>query len=943
MAGAQNPLDQPDVQDLGRFEVVASPEAVLGAEASHPILVIDAEQIRRSGQLSLGDLLQDLPIAGAALNTTFNNGGNGATEVDMRHLGAHRTLVLVNGRRWIKGAGWPGVASAVDLNTIPLSLVDRVEILRSGASSIYGSDAIAGVINVITRKGGDQLVADAHFGRFTAGDGTQRSLTFSLSRGFGESRLNAQLSYLDIDPVMAKDRGIAAVPKAGTGLTRGSVAIEQGRLILAEPGVDSEVLDLTVERGSSGQSVEDFLPFQEQPDRYNYATENFLGTPSRRWSVFLQGLIPVGETMELQAEALYGGRDSSQRLAPAPLVVSSNFNNDLVIAASNPYNPFGVDLVGPAVDLGPGSARILLFGRRLAEAGPRIFAQDVTTTRLSLGLTGDRTLWSRPVSWEASYTFSENAVRSETRGQLNIQNLRLALGPLDDCRAVPGCVPLNLFGGQGPDGSGSISNAMLDFIVFNGAEEGGVRLHAFNLLGNTAAVTLPYGDVILAAGYEHRRESAYDRPNPVRTSGAASGFNRQPTAGDIVVDELFTEASVPLLSDLSFAELLEINAAVRFSRYDTFGDTLTHKLGLVWQPLLPLMFRAHFAEGFRAPDVAELFGGVVEEFTLVTDPCSNLDRLPADNPIAVNCIRQGVPADGSYAQSTQFLFVERGPNALLEPEASDSLTIGLGWQARENLSLNLDWYRVKLRNAITPTSAQETLDRCASIGQSCELVGRSATGAITTLRSLPVNLGQINVEGWDFVVQYTPQRARWGDWDVSWATSYLKEFTRRSRPVEVNGLYQEENFAGRNTGENGYPRWKSYLDIGVTVGPWQAGWIVRYVGRQMEDCNDFLDGTPESLSSLGVCSQPGFDAEGRAILDGDGNPVPAQNELDATWYHNVQITRHWADGNLSTTMGVNNLLNQIPPVSTQAFANSFDPTLYEVPGRMIYLRVRAAF
>lgn len=942
MAGAQRALDSSDVQDLGRVEVVASAEAVLGAEASHPILVIDADQIRRSGQLSLGDLLQDLPIAGAALNTTFNNGGNGATEVDMRHLGAHRTLVLVNGRRWIKGAGWPGVASAVDLNTIPLSLVEQVEILRSGASSIYGSDAIAGVINVITRKGGDQLVADAHYGRFTAGDGTQRNLTLSLSQGFGESRLNAQFSYLDIDPVMARDRNIAAVPKAGTGLTRGSVATEQGRLILAEPGAN-EVRDLTVERGTSGVTLENLLPFTEQPDSYNYATENFLGTPSQRWSVFLQGLVPIGETMELQAEALYGGRDSSQQLAPAPVFVSSNFNNDLVIAASNPYNPFGVDLAGPGVDLGPDAARVFLFGRRLSEAGPRVFEQEVSTKRLSLGLTGDRTFWSRPLSWEGSYTFSENKVRSNTRGQLNMQNLRLALGPLENCRATADCVPLNLFGGLGPDGQGSISDAMLDYVVFNGSEAGGVRLHAFNLLANTAAITLPYGDVIVAAGYEHRRESGYDRPNPVRASGQASGFNRQPTAGDIVVDELFTEASIPLLSDLSFAELLEINAAVRFSRYDTFGDTLTHKFGLVWQPLLPIMFRAHFAEGFRAPDVAELFGGVVEEFTAVADPCSNLARFPANDPVVTNCVAQGVPADGSYAQSSQFLFVESGPNALLEPEASDSLTIGLGWQARENLSLNLDWYQVKLRNAITPTSAQDTLDRCATFGQSCELVSRSTTGAITSLRSLPVNLGQVRVEGWDLVLQYTTQRAGWGNWNISWATSYLTEFTEISRPLEGGSNYRDERLTGRNTGEHGYPRWKSYLDVGVSAGRWEAGWIVRYIGRQTEDCNDFLDGTPESLSSLGVCSQPGFDTQGDVILDSAGRPVQAQNELEATWYHNVQVTRSWGDGNLSTTLGVNNVLDQTPPNSTQAFANSFDPTLYEVPGRLVYLRLRGAF
>ena len=252
------------VEYLGRVEVIGSRHGTDLVTTSQPVVVLSRESIRRSGLTSLGDVLQNMSMAGSALNTLFNNSGTGATEIDLRNLGTSRVLVLVNGRRWVNGAEGHGVSGAVDLNTIPLTIVERVEILKSGASSIYGSDAIAGVVNIITRHDFDGTADNLQFGEYDAGDG--RNEAYDLSAGLSSPRSNVfiNLGYVQTGPVMAGNRAISELPRFGTGSTRGSSATPQGRIVVFSPANEgSQFSDLTVVEGTRGESIDnDLRPWQ---------------------------------------------------------------------------------------------------------------------------------------------------------------------------------------------------------------------------------------------------------------------------------------------------------------------------------------------------------------------------------------------------------------------------------------------------------------------------------------------------------------------------------------------------------------------------------------------------------------------------------------------------------------------------------------------------------
>ncbi|MDI1296105.1 MAG: TonB-dependent receptor plug domain-containing protein, partial [bacterium] len=547
-----------------------------------PIVTIDQESIARTGLTSIADVLQRIPSAAGGLNTKTNNAGNiggppdgtgvssGSAEIDLRYLGAKRTLVLVDGMRYVNGSAAGGIPASVDLNTIPQSMIERVEVLQSGASPLYGSDAVAGVVNIITKQSQKGLDMAAQFGTFRQGDGH----TFDINASYGVQTDRVSIvfggNYVKQESVSTADRSISQWPApGGTSCADGgcSSAIPNGRydvlgqsLTLTNPVVGRKPV-LSDYRNYRGNAV----------DGFNFRPYNYLLTPSERYGAFLNGKFEFSDNVSLRTRLVYQHRESTTQAAFLPLFIgpeagNGNLLDTISIDASNPFNPFGVTLSSGA----DGSvANYKTVRRRFVEGGPRIFSQTVDTLTMASTLEGTFDVGDHKWYWDINGTYGTNNAHQTFTGNLNAAKLAQALGPVGACTAP--CVPFNIFGG-----AGSITQAMLDYVTFDERDRSEQELWdaTANLSGDL--FDLPAGPVGFAIGYEHRDQSASYTPDPIITAGLGADVPTSPAAGSFNVDEIYGELRVPILSDKPFFQKLELDGAVRHSNYSSFGSNTTY-------------------------------------------------------------------------------------------------------------------------------------------------------------------------------------------------------------------------------------------------------------------------------------------------------------------------------------------------------------------------------
>ena len=915
---------------LDKVEVTGSRIKRTDVETSQPVFSLTREDIQAQGLTSIGDVIQNLTSNGTALNTTYNNGGNGETRVSLRNLGSNRTLVLVNGRRWVAGTGLGG---ATDLNTIPTAAVERIEVLKDGASAIYGSDAIAGVVNVILRTDFDGAEANAYYGQFSQGDGAKES--YDITIGSSGERFSAMFGagYVKEDPVMAGDREISAVPVFGTGVSLGSTTTPNGRFALCSgtfsPGACS--VGETRPNGTAGQftyepgsTPANWRNFSVANDIYNFAPDNYLVTPQERKSIFGQASFDITDNVRFTTTATYNNRRSEQLLAAMPIVLGTGPGagvqaRTISISPNSIYNPFG--------------QTVSRIQRRAVETGGRSFNQNVDTFGFVGALEGNFEFADRYFSWDVGYSYGRNDQNDTTNGLFNILALRNALGPsfrdaagVARCgtvgNVIEGCVPLNLLGGVG-----SITPDMLAYSTFVAHDEYQYTMKQWfaNLSGEI--VELPGGMLAFAAGLEHRSESGYDSPDALINSGNTTGNARTATAGSYKLDEAYLELSAPLLRDVFLARELELSLATRYSDYDTFGDTLNSKFGFKWKPIEDLLVRGSWAEGFRAPSISELYSGVADSFASISDPCSTTfggryNVLTAEQ--RARCTAQGVPA-GGYDQGNSQIRISVGGNPNLLPETSTSKTLGLVWSPSfiSGFDVSLDWWNITIENGIITRSGQFILDSCIEEGNplACSLYTRSSTGAIDNLLSSGLNSAEIEAEGYDLTLNYRLPDTRFGSFSFSWDNTYYSCYEEDRNGDNLVGEY----FDGSNNW-----RIRSNLLARWEQGDWGATYAARYYSRQEETCpfyyNDYGFGE--------LCSD--------AIVDGDGLVQEgSQNKIGAATYHDISV--YWkAPWNAKITLGVNNAFDKTPPTSYVTFANTFDPS-YDINGRFIYMQYNQKF
>jgi iron complex outermembrane receptor protein len=910
-----------------------------------PVLTLSREDIERTGLISVGDILQQLPVSGGAINGKFNSSGNfgyppdgggigaGAIEADLRYLGSKRVLVLVDGVRWVNGSSASGVSAATDLNTIPLSLIDHIEVLEDGASPIYGSDAIGGVINIITRKEYSGVLASAYLGGYHQGDGIAQK--YELSWGNTTDKMSTVLgfSYLDQRAVHSGDRALSDSPVPGLDHCEFgcSSATPQGRVSFTNPN-DGKDYDLTPNTGVINPRYPGDYHAFDTADRFNFAPYNYLLTPSKRIGVFGSVSYKLTDKIHFVGKTTFTNRQSVNQAAPEPLFIGPEAGNGnrldrIAIDATNPYNPFGFTF-DPATNP-------FTITRRPVEAGPRRFEQNVNTVYVSAGLTGKATVADRVFTWDATLAYGINRAEQRRNNSFNSAKLAQALGPAfkdgDTWRcgtmAAPGdpeCVPFNIFGG-----AGSITPEMLRYVTFTEHDVSEQRLTdaVANISGDV--VKLPAGPLGVAVGVEHRFLTGFFEPDAVVAAGDGADVPALPTAGHYSVSEAYAEARAPLVANRPGVQLLDLNGAVRVSDYSFLKAQVTSKAGARWKPTSDLVIRGSYGQGFRAPSIGELFGSKSRFDAMLVDPCSDFNRPEVPQAVRDRCIAIGVPADGSYTQQNPQISVTTGGNRDLKPEKSTSLNLSLAYSPRwaqekpwiDSLDLELAYYDVNLDHAVAALDAQLQLDRCVSGGDNtlCQGITRTAQGTINGFGNTLKNIGGIKVRGLDLTLTYRSPQKHFGRVRVTSTSSYLLNYWEKIPTASGQSTVKREGtLAG--VPERAFPRLKSALAVEWMYQQLAITLTSRFISGVTEQCRDLAD-------FPGKCSRPN-----------KADDSLAANRLYATVYNDLQVL--WSpafDPKLSVTAGVNNLFNRNPPTCYSCSLNGFNATTYDVPGVFGYL------
>jgi iron complex outermembrane receptor protein len=917
-------------------------------DRSQPLLDVDADDLTRSGLNNVGDFLQRIPGSGGGLNSRVNSSGNfgnppdgggvgaGSSEIDLRFLGSRRVLVLVDGLRWVNGSSASGVPGATDLNTIPSSIIDRIEILQDGASPIYGSDAIAGVINIITKRRQDGFAASAQLGAFDDTDGETQQYEVSFGAGDGATEFFAAVQYVHQNTVTSGDRDISDFPVATLDecFVTCSSATPRGRFVLTDP-ITMTDLNLTLREGflysgsnpvynpaAPGGGTDDFEPFTTA-DRFNFSPFNYVVTPSERWGGFVQLTHEFTETLSFRGKALFNNRTSVNQAAPIPLFIGPEAGNGnrldtISVDVTNPFNPFGFTI--------DAATNPYFIGRRLFEAGPRNFTQDVETFYVSGTFEGEVNLLGRDFFWDFNAVWSKNRAEQIGLGIVNSLNLQNALGPVAACTAP--CVPFNIFGGPG-----SVTPAMLDYITFTQRDRSSQELVDFTLNVSGDLFELPAGPLGFAGGVEHRVQRGSFTPDPVVVAGNSADIPAQPTSGSFNVQEVYGEIKVPLLADLAVTKALEASFAIRYSTYSTGPSTTTIKYGGRWQPFDDLTIRGGFTEGFRAASIGELFGTASRFDATLSDPCSDYAGLgggtPASAATQANCMMLGVPT--SYVQTNFQISTVTGGNTALNPENSDGWNVGFtyqpGWAETHNFVLEANYYDIEVNGAIQAPDAQLLLNGCvATLDPAfCGNITRAGTGTIIAFSNQLTNIGGVETNGIDWRVAFDVPDTGIGDFHFEVLGNHLLEYLEIN-PTATGFVATAREGTLRGSPTFSWPEFKANMLGELVTGPFR----LRAVGRYISSIDEACPGPFNTLAADVGCSRPDT-----------ATPANSFNDLGSRFYLDLAAswTLPWLEDRLEFTIGGNNVIGSDPPDCFTCQLNGFDPNTYDVPGRFGYVRL----
>jgi iron complex outermembrane receptor protein len=803
------------------------------AETANAIVVIDQKEIQDSGYQTVGDLLQRLPtISGKGTNPSLNNGGGlGESTISLRGLDAKRTLVLVDGRRQGIVTGGPLGSDATDVNQIPINMIDHVEVLKEGAGAIYGSDAVGGVVNFITRKNVDGVEFGGDYGRTGKNDGAQHGANIIFGKTVDNFHFEAGGDYFQQKAVYAAARsyskyalylyggasgaiksgssrsptGRISLPgvipaSAGGGFTPGSLAANYGC------GSVTRIGPASGQGGAAGTSLADYRCFTGA-DHYNYQPYNLLVTPVERSQAFTNLSYDINDYASVYGNFTFNHTHSDSEEASLPF---DSPVDDVVISKNNIYNPFGIDFGGIS-----GTNEAALW--RLTGLGDRVFTADTNTTVSNIGVKGKTGLsdWTYDVNLGYSrldYIQSQGGyyLKSAMQNAVGPSFINPTTGtPTCGTIALPigNCTPLNVFNIFAP-GQQAILNSLAATVV----NQDTYTYKSAEADFNGTVLPLPAGDMKAAVGFAYHGNEGDFTPDTLSVASPPLYLQCQvsneactgPSSGHYSSKEEYLELFVPLLKDLPGAHSLNLDAGVRHSDYSLFGGTTKSELKIEYRPVKDVLFRGTWAQVYRVPTIGDLYASPVNTSVTFNDPCTNLTSagLAANPNLALAC--KGVKPDTTFKEPNGQITGVNYASPSLQPESGTVKTVGIVYDPSflQGFSIDVDYWQYGLTNVITLLDSNYSINQCVATGSPtfCNYVNRFQSGPqqgqILVFQNPTTNLGSLTTDGVDLSIHYalrnTPIGAFQFSADVTDTMSYVSVAAPGAAPQQIAGTYDKQ-------------------------------------------------------------------------------------------------------------------------------------------------------
>ena len=906
-------------------------------ETASPVYTIDQSAIQQSGVSTIGELVMQLPsVNGAATNPAVNNGGGfGESYIELRGLDAKRTVILVDGRR-LGLIGDPGTATtAVDVNQIPLAIIDHVEVLKEGAGAIYGSDAIAGVVNFITRKDVQGLEVNADYGKNTAADGAHHQVNLTIGETSDKFSFMISGRYQKQDAVLQSRRAFsqyALYDSSGSIYRGGSSRTPTGRIYPPTGGFGGALAgcsSVTKIAGAAGTTLGDYRCFNDggpNDDHYNYAPANYLMTPQERGSLFAKANYKINDSVEAYTEVLYNRTHSGFQQASLPFDSTAD---NVILSKNSIYNPFGTDFGGIAGTNPQAEWRLLGLG-------PRNSDTVSTSSVVSFGLKGN--LLNTGWTWDLYSMYGRIDQHALINGYFFSDKLQNALGPsfiaadgTPTCGTLAAplanCTPINMFAVNDPAVTGAQQTAQQ--AAFAAISTGYNTDHvydtrSFSLDMNGKVWTLPAGDMQASAGVEYRwQEGRYTADQIVLAQPPlylSCEISQETCTGDSRLHysntDLYGELFAPLLKDLPGAKSLNLDLGVRWSDYSDFSSTTKGQVKLEYRPVSDLLIRGTFSQVYRAPTVQDLAQAPVISSTTYIDPCTNLtSAMIAANP-NYNKLCAGVIPNTGFSEPNGQITGQLRSNPDLKPETGEVTTYGFVYDPSwlSDFSLSVDFWRYTINNVLVQLDPSFSSTQCLASGSPfyCSLVYRfpatsAQPGQIQVFLQPTQNNGQLKTDGVDLGTKYSIRHTPIGSFRFSIDVTHVNSFTNNPGGFDPTTV----QYAGTYSKQYGNDaKWRGLLSLSWGFQGFEALLTEQWIGKL-----DLPDGAP--------------------------NPPPGESSvinIPNIYYTNFSVGYNFAT-NTHVQAGFENLFNRQPPIFYQnnvTNANT-DVSTYDVLGRRWFI------
>ncbi|CAM4096653.1 TonB-dependent receptor domain-containing protein [Pseudoalteromonas ostreae] len=934
-----------------------------GAMSASPIISIGEKELGFQQEPEVEQILRSLPATVPGDGSNANNGSAGASTINLRGLGAERSLVLMNGRRMIPF----NYNGEVDTSTIPSALIERIDIVTGGASAVYGSDAIAGAVNIVLKDDFQGVVFDAKHSETGDGDGDKDSFSLTLGSNLEDDKGNVVLSlgWMKRDQILLGDRPLGLLgietksganyeeflngkpPVPAPDACSGPNSVESGGSSTAFP---TRFAIVGAGDTGRGQFRNDGTLAATDCSVFNFNPYNFYQTPSEKYSATALGSYNITDDHQVYSSVNFTSTSVDAQVAP-----SGTFGTVFNLPLANPLigdqaRQFMLDGAAQALTAGAldntnwqdvnGNGVVdeadylsVQLRRRTLELGARTERFDSTQFQLVTGMTG---YFLDDWQYDVSYQYGESNRTTVRGGYTNVANIQNALDTTDGVTCKNGdstCVPINLFGGLG-----SITEEMAGYAQAIALQQQKYSQEIFTATvnGSLDFIEIPGAGAPLAMsfGYEKRKEKGLFEPDeclklaPASCQGGAGG-NLQPISGGFSVDELFMEGYLPVLDGLPGAETLDVEFGFRWADYDSVGNNETWKLGFNWRPVSDILVRVMQQQATRAPNVGEIASPVVTGLdNAQSDPCSTANADNIDEALKQLCISTGMTE--AQVGNVQNVIsgqaqVISGTDPLNTPGAEEATTFtaGIVWTPEfdvlENFTITLDYYDISIDDVIGEYSAQEILDSCYEKADSvaCNKINRiggDLTIAGAGIEQLTTNLKNQRAEGIELGFNFAVMMDEMGE--LQFSGNVNKYLTQESQSDGLTPVIDCKGKFSTSCDPVSELRWVQ-----------RTSWVWEDLTMSLQWRH--IDGVDMELSQA-------------------ANSFEKFRSIESYDYFDLFASYH-ATENIVVNFGIDNILEKEPPVvggeagSTRANSGNTFPSNYDVLGRKFKMGIKVQF